>query len=152
QGDKYTDAPYNNSYTDPIALDAETLLLTTLVGEYHQHPAIWLWNLGNEPDLFALPPDHKSGQGWVRRMTGIIKELDPVHPVTCGLHFDSLIKDNGLRINEVFAETDIAVMHGYPMYVPWARSPLDPDFVPFTCALTSALCGKPTLAEEWGGC
>jgi hypothetical protein len=30
--------------------------------------------------------------------------------------------------------------------------PLDPDFVPFTCALTSALCGKPALMEEFGGC
>ncbi len=26
------------------------------------------------------------------------------------------------------------------------------DFVPFTCALTSALTGKPTLMEEFGGC
>src|SRR5690606_39292451 len=36
--------------------------------------------------------------------------------------------------------------------LPWARSPLDPDFVPYTCALTTALCGKPTLMEEFGGC
>jgi hypothetical protein len=72
--------------------------------------------------------------------------------VTCGLHIDSLVSDNGLRINEVFQETDVAVMHGYPMYADWARDPLDPEFVPFLCALTSALCGKPTLAEEWGGC
>ena len=26
------------------------------------------------------------------------------------------------------------------------------DFVPFLCALTAALCAKPVLAEEWGGC
>jgi len=29
---------------------------------------------------------------------------------------------------------------------------LDPDFVPFTCALTAALSGKPVLMEEFGGC
>jgi endo-1,4-beta-mannosidase len=38
------------------------------------------------------------------------------------------------------------------MYTPWARQPLDPDFVPFTCALTAALAGKPVLMEEFGGC
>jgi endo-1,4-beta-mannosidase len=38
------------------------------------------------------------------------------------------------------------------MYTPWARQPLDPDFVPFTCALTAALGGKPVLMEEFGGC
>jgi hypothetical protein len=43
-------------------------------------------------------------------------------------------------------------MHGYPMYADWAQGPLDPDFVPYLCALTSALCGKPTLMEEFGGC
>src|SRR6185436_12481344 len=36
--------------------------------------------------------------------------------------------------------------------LPIARDPLDPDFVPFTCALTAALCGKPVLMEEFGGC
>jgi hypothetical protein len=46
----------------------------------------------------------------------------------------------------------LAVMHSYPMYVGWMRNPLDPDYVPFTCAVVSALCGKPTLMEEFGGC
>ena len=44
------------------------------------------------------------------------------------------------------------VMHAYAMYGPWVRWPLDPEFVPFTCALTAALCGKPVLMEEFGGC
>ena len=81
-----------------------------------------------------------------------IHGLDPHHPVTCGLHVASLLEDNGLRVHEVFAETDVAVMHTYPMYLDWARHSLDPYLVPFTCALTTALCGKPTLIEEFGGC
>jgi hypothetical protein len=55
-------------------------------------------------------------------------------------------------VDDVFAESDVAVMHGYPMYVDWARDPLDPDFVPYLCALVTALSGMPCLAEEWGGC
>jgi endo-1,4-beta-mannosidase len=35
--------------------------------------------------------------------------------------------------------------------VDWLDDPLDADYVPYTCALTTALCGKPTLMEEFGG-
>lgn len=142
---------YRNPYHDPVALDAERLLLRTVVGELHDHPAVAVWNLGNEPDLFAWPNDAASGRAWTREMTALIRELDG-RPVTCGLHIHDLLTDTGLRANDVFGETDLAVMHAYPMYQSWARGPLDPDVVPFSCALTTALCGKPTLMEEWGGC
>jgi endo-1,4-beta-mannosidase len=143
---------YRNMFDDPQALSAERLLLQEVVGALKDHPAIWMWNLGNEPDLFAWPRDSKAGRDWIRQMVSLIHGIDPSHPVTCGLHGASLMNDNGLRIDQVYAETDVAVMHSYPIYVPWARGPLDPDFVPFTCALTSALAGKSVLMEEFGGC
>lgn len=143
---------YRNPFTDPVALEAERLLLHTVVSALKDHSAIWMWNLGNEPDLFAWPPDNATGRAWTREMTGLIKSVDPRHPVTIGLHGGSLNDQNGLRVDDLFAETDVAVMHGYPMYTPWARGPLDPDFLPFVCALTAALAGKPVLMEEFGGC
>lgn len=152
RGDEIVDGFYRNMYTDPQALDAARLLLTEVVTLLKDHPGIWMWNLGNEPDLFAWPPSPEAGRAWVREMTQLIKRIDPQHPVTCGLHTDSLLNDNNLRIHDVYAETDVAVMHSYPMYQPWAHGPLDPDFVPYTCALVTALCGKPTLMEEFGGC
>ncbi len=152
-GGRPVNCAYANPFTDDTALEAEELLLRTVVGAFKDHPAVAMWNLGNEPDLFAWPPDPSHGRAWVRRMTQLIHGLDPIHPVTCGLHTASLIEDNGLRVPDVFGEVDFAVMHGYPMYAEgWSAGPLDPDFVPFLCALTTALCGKPTLAEEFGGC
>ena len=145
------DAGYANPFADPQALAAERLLLRAVVGAFHDHPAVGMWNLGNEPDLFGWPSDATAGRAWVREMTGVIRELDDAHPVTCGLHTANLLQDNGLRVHDVFAETDVAVMHGYPMYIDWARDPLDPDFVPYLCALTAALSGKPCLMEEFGG-
>ncbi len=150
-GGASVDRAYRNPFTDPEALAAQRLLLRTVVSAYADHEAIWMWNLGNEPDLFAVPPTAAAGRAWVAEMSALVHGLDDRHPVTCGLHVASLLEDNGLRVPEVFAETDVAVMHAYPMYLPWARGPLDPDLVPFSCALTSALCGKPTLIEEWGG-
>lgn len=143
---------YRNPYTDPVALRAEALLLDAVVGALRDHPAVGIWNLGNEPDLFAEPPDADTGRDWVAARAAQIRTLDPHHPVACGLHADSLLRTNGLRVDQVFAATDLAVMHAYPMYLDWAREPLDPELVPFSCALTTALCGKPTLMEEFGGC
>ena len=149
---KVVDGAYRNMFHDRQALSASDLLVRTVVGRFKDHPAIWMWNLGNEPDLFAYPRSAEAGRDWVRKMVGTIRDLDPVHPVTCGLHVESLLQDNGLRVDQVFAETDVAVMHGYPMYADWSRNELDPDFMPFLCALVAALSAKPCLAEEWGGC
>jgi endo-1,4-beta-mannosidase len=144
---------YRNMFSDPVALQAERLLLRTVVGALKDHPAIWMWNLGNEPDLFAWPENSAAGRAWTHEMVSLIKSIDPVHPVTVGTHGASLSQDNGLRIDTVHAETDLPVMHSYPMYVKWSRQPLDPDYVPFTVALTASLSGgKPTLMEEFGGC
>jgi endo-1,4-beta-mannosidase len=151
-GGEAVERGYVNPFTDPTASAAAELQLRTVVKRFRDHPAVGMWNLGNEPDLFAWPPGASAGRAWIRRMRGVIGEIDPDHPVTCGLHMANLLQDNGLRVNDVFAEVDTAVMHGYPMYTPWAKGPLDPDFVPFACALTSALCGKPTMMEEYGGC
>ena len=149
---KKTDQGYRNMFHDEMALNAERLLLKTVVSTLKDHPGIWMWNLGNEPDLFAWPNSSNDGAAWVREMVSLIKSIDPKHPVTIGLHGDGIHRDNGLRVDKVYAETDVAVMHSYPMYTPLARQPLDPDFVPFTCALTAALGGKPVLMEEFGGC
>jgi len=149
---RVVDCGYRNLFTDPLAVQAAELQLRTVVTRLKDHPAIAVWNLSNEPDLFAWPADAAGGRAWTRRMTSLIHAIDPNHPVTCGLHIASLLEDNGLRIHEVFNQVDIPVMHGYPMYADWANAPLDSDFVPFLCALTSALCGKPALMEEFGGC
>jgi endo-1,4-beta-mannosidase len=151
-GGEVVDSAYRNMFHDPGAIDAERLLLTTVVTEYRDHPAIWMWNLGNEPDLFAQPDSAESGTRWAAEMTELVRSIDPSHQVTTGLHTANLLVDNGLRVDRMFGLSDVAVMHGYPMYIPWARDNLDPDFVPFLCSLVTALSGKPCLAEEWGGC
>jgi len=150
---KIVESGYINPYSDALALEAEKLQLRTIVKMFKDHPGMGYWNLGNEPDIFAWPDSDVMGEKWAAEMVGIIHEIDASHPVTCGLHIASLLFNNGLRIDQIFAKTDFAVMHAYPMYLlGLARGPLDMDFVPFTCALTAALSGKPVLMEEFGGC
>ena len=144
--------PYRNPYVDPVALDAAELQVRTIVGRLAGHPGVWAWNLGNEPDNFALPPSDEAGAAWCRRMFAAIAELDPQRHRTVGLHSPSLTSRNHLRADQVFEGADFAVMHAYPIYANFADDPLDPDIVPFATALTAALARRPALMEEFGAC
>ena len=52
-----------NPFDDSLAIAAERLLLETVVGEYRDHPAIWMWNLGNDVDVFVWPESAAVGAG-----------------------------------------------------------------------------------------
>lgn len=143
---------YKNPFSDPAAIQAGRLLIRRVVERCRSHPAVGVWNLGNEPDLVAHPPSDAAGRDWVRGMVDTIRAAGGEQPVTMGLHAVSLTQNVGLRVDQICAELDFASMHAYPMYIDWATGPLDPHLVPFCCALTRALSGKPTLMEEFGGC
>lgn len=152
-GEDLDAGPYRNPFVDPMALDAAELLLREVVGRLRGHAGVWAWNLGNEPDNFAVPPDAAAGPAWARRMFGIIRELDPGRHRTVGLHSPSLMSSaNQLRADRMFEHADLAVMHTYPIYANFGAAALDPDTVPFATALTAALSGKPTMMEEFGAC
>jgi hypothetical protein len=67
------------------------------------------WRQPPRVGTFLCPTDHRAGRAWVRDLVTLSHDLDPTRPLTCGLHMASLHRDNGLRVDEVFAETDIAV-------------------------------------------
>ena len=137
-------------YSTPAVVETEDRLVRAVCSELRDHPAVWAWSLGNEPDLFCRPADPAIGRTWVHDRVAAIKAIDAVRPVLIGLHGASLEADPGFHVGDVASETDISVMHGYSIYSRLARSPLDPDYVPFTAALAAALAGRPVLYEEFG--
>jgi endo-1,4-beta-mannosidase len=149
-GGRVVASGYRNPFTDALALDAQERQVRNVVGRLAGHRGIWAWNLGNEPDLFAVPPDATSGPAWAQRLASAVRELDPGRPITVGLHSEEIIADNGLRLDRMFRDLDLATMHAYPAYAAWSGGPLDAEFVPFTTALTASLSGMPVLAEEFG--
>lgn len=72
-------------YNDSKAVQAQLARFTEVVKEYKDHPAILMWGIGNEMDLFYS--DFKVWNA-VDDIAKMIKEVDPNHPtmtVTAGL-------------------------------------------------------------------
>jgi hypothetical protein len=59
-----------------------------------------------------------------------------------------------MRVDDVGEVADEDLMHAYPLYCDMARSFLDPELVPFSCALTAGLSGRgrAPLMQEFGLC
>jgi hypothetical protein len=75
-------------------------------------------------------------------------------PVQIGVHQESLSTANNMRIDDIASVADEDLMHAYPLYTDVARSFLDPELVPFSCALTAELAGtgRAPLMQEFGLC
>lgn len=59
-----------------------------------------------------------------------------------------------MRVDDIGDVVDEDLMHAYPLYYPGARSFLDTELVPFSCALTAGLSGRgrAPLMQEFGIC
>jgi endo-1,4-beta-mannosidase len=129
-GGKPVESGYMDPYYEKMVIEAQKFQLRTIVKLLKDHNAVYCWNLGNEPDLFVNPSSDLVVEKWAADMASVIHAMDPVHPVTCGLHMASWIINNGLQVDQVFVKLDIAEMHSYPMYfLRLAREPLDTEYV-----------------------
>src|SRR5579864_1742242 len=99
---RHTGSPntIHNVYTEPFVIAAAQLQLRTICSALRDHPAVWAWSLGNEPDLFCQPPTPDAGNAWTRLMVETIKSVDPDHPVLIGLHAASLDGEVGFHIDQ----------------------------------------------------
>ena len=68
-------------YSDPASVEAQRSRLRNAVRKYKDHPALLAWGLGNEMEAFE--PNVEGEVIWreLNQLAGIIKALDPNHPV-----------------------------------------------------------------------
>lgn len=95
-----------------------------------------------------------AGWLWTALLAGVVRRVAPGVPVHVGAHLPSLRATTHLRLDDVASVVDEDCMHAYPLYCDAARSFLDPELVPFACALTAQLAGqgRPALMHEFGIC
>lgn len=150
-GGEYTLKEGCDPYADPFMLQAERLLVREVCGRYGSHPAIFSWNLSNEPDLLAAPKTWDDGSEWNATLSQEIGKLSD-RPVSAGMHMPTLTSYNGFRPDGLAPHNAWLSMHGYSIYygLTAIEDPLNSDVVPLACLVTEALGGKPVLFEEFG--
>ena len=146
--------PRSSLFGDPTLLRAQTLLVETCARALAGDASIRAFDLSNEIDDAQRVPNRDAGWLWAALLAGAVRRAAPGVPVQVGAHLPSLRTTTHLRIDDLASVVDEDCMHAYPLYCDAARSFLDPELVPFACALTAALSGqgRPTLMHEFGIC
>lgn len=141
-------------YSEPSIVRAQAQLLAVCAGALSGDPSVRAFDIANEIDDALRPASCDAGWLWTSVMAGAIRRSAPGTPVRIGTHLPSLTTTNHMRVDDLASVLDEDVMHAYPLYCSTARSFLDPELVPFACALSAALSatGRPTLMQEFGLC
>lgn len=141
-------------YTDPTLLRSQSLLGATCAGALAGDTSIRAFDLTNEIDDALRLPSRDAGWLWTALLAASIRRAAPGIPLQFGAHLPSLTANTHMRIDDLASVVDEDCMHAYPLYCDVARDFLDPELVPFACALTAALAatGRAPLMHEFGIC
>lgn len=148
-GGEYIHRRLRPLFSNPGMLRAQALFAGAAARAVAGHEALHSWDLANEIDQAYSPEGPDAAWLWSWCLSQAIREASSGARVTYGAHSLSLTT-RGLTIPALAPNLDYLSMHGYPIYSPVARGPLDPHFVPFVTALTAHLGGKPALMQEFG--
>ncbi len=69
------------NYADTNQVQRQFNRVRELVRQYRHHPALLLWNLGNEPEIRTTPAERIPLWKEVNRLAEMVKQEDPDHPV-----------------------------------------------------------------------
>jgi endo-1,4-beta-mannosidase len=141
-------------YGSPAILRSLTLLANACASALAGDSTVRAFDIANEIDDAQRPASRDAARTWLSTMADAIRQASPGTPVRIGAHLPSLTTQNHMRVDDLAELLDEDVMHAYPLYSQYARSFLDPELVPFACALTTALAGKgrAPLMQEFGLC
>jgi endo-1,4-beta-mannosidase len=135
-------------YTGDL-LEAQRFFVRSLGERVREHAAILAWDLGNEFSNLRAPRTPEDAAHWSAALSHDLFESSNL-PATGGLHGEDLSEDRAIRPSSIAEPWPYATMHGYPAYSSFARSPDDPEVVPFLYELTSSFAQKRVLFTEFG--
>ena len=141
-----------NFYTGELLCAQRTHVRS--VGErYRGHPALYLWDLGNEFSNLREPDSPQQAAAWSATLTADLLESSNIG-VTAGTHGEDITRERHIRPSTLCAPFACATMHGYPVYSAFARNRTDADVVPFLSQLMQSCAHLPVLFSEFGnpGC
>lgn len=68
-------------YGDSAKVAAQRDRIRQRVLQLKEHPAVWLWAIGNEPTIFTPPEQREPLWKEVNHLAEMIRSLDPHHPI-----------------------------------------------------------------------
>ena len=68
-------------YRDQGAIEQQRRRIREIVQQWRDHPALLIWNLGNEPEIRTTEEQRRELWAEVNRLAEIVRETDPNHPV-----------------------------------------------------------------------
>ena len=136
----------------------------TVTGKpYSEDPAIFSWQIGNEPRCFSSDPAIQDGFiGWLTEAARLIKEIDPNHMVSTGSEGLWGCENSPELLERVTAipGVDYMTIHIWPYNWSWARADSLVEDLPGACAKTDEYIaahlglarkyGQPVVVEEFG--
>jgi len=135
-------------YTGEL-LEAQRTFVRVLGERVRDHPAILVWDLGNEFSNLRVPASADDAAHWSAALAHDLFESSNL-PVTGGTHGEDLSQDRNLRLSSLCEPWKFATMHGYPAYSSFARGTADPEVVPFLFELSETFSDKSVLFSEFG--
>ena len=135
-------------YCEPL-LSAQLFQAKTVASALKAHPALWLWDVGNEFSNLREPKTPQDAATWSAALTNALMENSGAG-VTGGTHGEDLTRDRHIRPSSICAPWTFATMHGYSVYFPQSRGRLDHEVVPFLCQLMQSCAQKPVFFSEFG--
>lgn len=138
-----------NWYHDQLVSEAQLFQAAEVSRALAGHPAVRVYDLGNENSNCCVPAERQQGREWLSQMRDCILAHHPGSYVTLGMHAEDLEEDRHIWPQDAACSCDFLCMHGYPFYLSWA-APEDVYVLPFLGIITAWLGGKPVLFQEFG--
>lgn len=130
-------------------LEAQRLFANTVGRDARDHPALYLWDLGNEFSNMREPAKPEDAAHWSGALAHDLFAASNAR-ATGGLHAEDLERDRGIRPSSIAEPWPIATMHGYSVYSAFARDRYDTEVVPYLYELAQSCAGKRVLFSEFG--
>jgi endo-1,4-beta-mannosidase len=136
-------------YAPGPLLAAQRYAVRTIGTRLRGHPAIAMWDLGNEFSNLREPTSPAVATTWSRLLSNELF-VASLHPVTGGIHGEDLERDRHIRPSSIAESWEVATMHGYSVYSGFARDRMDAEVVPFLADVVASFTGKSVLFSEFG--
>jgi len=139
-----------NPYAEVDIMERQIYFLGELTSAVSGHPALFSWDLGNEPSLWSVSPDNFAAELWLQVMTETLKEKDDRLPLTLSFHVRDLGRSEGLTPSLAVKYLDYLSINGQPLRVPWAEDPFSPALPSFLGSVVRWLGKGPVMIQEFG--